>query len=299
MKHSGPKKISTSALAKKKGISVGAMFELLATAGYLVGQGDQTELTEEGVSAGGEAAMSKKFGKYVIWPESLKLADVPEGISAQPFITAKSIGNHFAISATKINHMLAELGWIKKFQKGWIVSDYGKKLGGVQSNDRRTGVPYVRWPEAIISVSALRESAGEITGEKLSQDADSKKETSDFMDFRKRFPAKHRATDGHMVRSKAEMLIDNWLYMAGIVHAYERKLPIEENAYCDFYIPSGNVYIEYWGYENDRKYLARKKEKIELYNKYNFHLIQLKDEDVQSLDDILPRLLLKFGIQAY
>lgn len=41
--------------------------------------------------------------------------------------------------------------------------------------------------------------------------------------------------------------------------------------------------------------LARKKEKIKLYNKYSFHLIQLKDEDVQNLDDILPRLFLEFG----
>lgn len=50
-------------------------------------------------------------------------------------------------------------------------------------------------------------------------------------DSREKFEAKHRATDGHFVRSKAEMLIDNWLYMAEIVHAYERKLPIEEDVY--------------------------------------------------------------------
>jgi hypothetical protein len=43
---------------------------------------------------------------------------------------------------------------------------------------------------------------------------------------RKKFPDKHRSTDGHLVRSKAEVLIDNWLYMAGIVQAYERRLPI-------------------------------------------------------------------------
>jgi len=94
-------------------------------------------------------------------------------------------------------------------------------------------------------------------------------------------------------------LIDNWLYMAEIVHAYERKLPIEEEVYCDFYIPTGKVYIEYWGYENDQKYLARKKQKIELYKKYGFNLIELEDKDVQNLDDILPRLLLKHGVQAY
>ena len=28
--------------------------------------------------------------------------------------------------------------------------------------------------------------------------------------FRERFPAQHRTTDGHLVRSRAEVLIDNW-----------------------------------------------------------------------------------------
>ena len=87
--------------------------------------------------------------------------------------------------------------------------------------------------------------------------------------------------------------------MAEIIHAYERKLPIEEDVYCDFYIPTGKVYIEYWGYENDSKCLHRKNEKIGIYKKYGFNLIELNDEDVQNLDDKLPRLLLKYGIQAY
>jgi len=33
--------------------------------------------------------------------------------------------------------------------------------------------------------------------------------------------------------------------------------------------------------------------------KYGFNLIELEDKEVQNLDDILPRLLLKFGVQAY
>ncbi|NCU39971.1 hypothetical protein EOL99_03715 [Candidatus Falkowbacteria bacterium] len=95
------------------------------------------------------------------------------------------------------------------------------------------------------------------------------------------------------------MLIDNWLYMAEIVHAYERKLPIEEDVYSDFYIPTGKVYLEYWGFEEDEKYLNRKKQKIEIYKKYGFNLIEICDKEVQNLDDHLPRLLLKFGITSY
>jgi hypothetical protein len=108
-----------------------------------------------------------------------------------------------------------------------------------------------------------------------------------------------RTADGHYVRSRAEMLIDNWLYMSEIVHAYERKLPVEEDVYCDFYLPIGKVYIEYWGLENDERYAARKKVKIDIYNKYGFNLIEIDDTDIQNLDDVLPRKLLRFGIQAY
>jgi len=84
--------------------------------------------------------------------------------------------------------------------------------------------------------------------------------------FRSKFPAKHRTEDGHWVRSKSELIIDNWLYNKGIVHAYERQVPIEEELYCDFFIPEGKVWIEYWGLE-DEKYLKRKELKKELYKK--------------------------------
>ena len=118
-------------------------------------------------------------------------------------------------------------------------------------------------------------------------------------DFRQKFPANLRTMDGHMVRSRAEVLIDNYLYnAAGLVHAYERKLPVEEDVYSDFYLPDKRIYIEYWGLENDPKYVARKEKKQAIYHKYKdrFHLIELGDNEIANLDDHLPRLLLKFGI---
>ena len=143
-----------------------------------------------------------------------------------------------------------------------------EKLGAVQDEDSRSGIPYARWPESILSAKALKDSIDNLKG------IEKPKTESDKMDsFRHKFEAKHRSTDGHFVRSKAEMLIDNWLYMAEIVHAYERKLPIEE-VYSDFYIPTGKVYIEFWGYDNDEKYLARKQQKQAIYQKYNFNLIE-------------------------
>jgi len=209
-------------------------------------------------------------------------------------ITATVIGKHFDLSSKKMNYILSELGWIKRGLKGWLITEQGKKLGAIQGEDSRSGVPYAKWPESILNLKALIDSIDNLKG------VEKPKTDSDKADsFRHKFEAKHRATDGHFVRSKAEMLVDNWLYMAEIVHAYERKLPIEEEVYCDFYIPTGKVYIEFWGYDNDAKYLARKQKKQAIYQKYNFNLIELTDEEVLNLDDILPRLLLKFGVQAY
>ncbi|WP_305457754.1 hypothetical protein [Photobacterium leiognathi] len=39
--------------------------------------------------------------------------------------------------------------------------------------------------------------------------------------------------------------------------------------------------------------------KQDLHAKYGFNLIELNDDDVQNLDDVLPRMLLKFDIKAY
>lgn len=288
------KRLSTTQLAKQRGISPNELFAQLNELGLLKKENDQWVLTEAGERLGG-VHLNGKYGQYAAWPEDIDFGQMAANESStDKLITATAIGKHFDLSPNKMNYILSELGWIKKGLKGWLVTDQGAKLGAKQGEDSRSGIPFARWPESILHAKALKDSIDNIKG------VDKPKTDSDKMDsFRHKFEATHRTTDGHFVRSKAEMLIDNWLYMAEIVHAYERKLPIEEEMYCDFYIPTGKVYIEFWGYENDEKYLARKQEKLALYQKYNFNLIELTDKEVLNLDDILPRLLLKFGVQAY
>ena len=113
--------------------------------------------------------------------------------------------------------------------------------------------------------------------------------------FRNKFPAKLRAEDGHLVRSRAEQIIDNWLYHKGIVHAYERRVPIEEEVYCDFFIPIGQkVWIEFWGIEEEEKYQRRKELKKSFYKKHDKNLIELMPKDIENLDDIMPIKLRPF-----
>ena len=261
-------------------------------------------LTAKGKLAGGRIKTSVKLGDYIEWPESFDLTQLPAHQSpdiAVELVSSTKIGKEFSLSSNKVNYLFSELGWVNKSLKGWIATDQGLKQGAIQSEDTRSGVPYVRWPESITQSRLLLSSIDDITGStsQSPSSSDDTKTASTSMGYSENVEAKHRATDGHFVRSKAEMLIDNWLYMAEIIHAYERKLPIEENVYCDFYIPTGKVYIEYWGYDDDPKYLARKAKKLAVYEKYGFKLIELDDTDVQNLDDILPRMLLKFGVQAY
>lgn len=115
-------------------------------------------------------------------------------------------------------------------------------------------------------------------------------------DFREKYPRKYRTQDGHYVRTKSETILDDWLYHHLIVHGYERKVPIAEDMYSDFYVPQGQCYIEYWGIE-DEEYSKRKDKKKALYSKYGLNLVELARKDIENIDDILPKKLIKFGVK--
>jgi len=116
-------------------------------------------------------------------------------------------------------------------------------------------------------------------------------------EFRKNYPATIRCDDGHFVRSNAEMTIDNWLFRQNIAHGYERRLPVPETVFCDFYILSEEgrdyIYIEYWGM-NDELYKKRTERKKEIYNKYNFQLIDLTPRDLDNVDEALPQKFYRY-----
>ena len=219
-------------------------------------------------------------------------------------LNATTIGKHFNISSQRLNLILSELGWIGKSISGWEVTKLGKSIGGKQYEYETNGSSYVLWPESILQNNNLTSGFKEVnsiteTPKEQNVENDVRVIKSNTENFREKFPATFRTKDGHMVRSRAEVIIDNALYDYKLAHAYERKLPIEEELYSDFFIPTENVYIEFWGMENDPKYAERKKVKIAIYQKYDFKLIELTDDDITNLDDYLPKKLLKFGIKVY
>jgi len=99
------------------------------------------------------------------------------------------------------------------------------------------------------------------------------------------------------------MLIDNWLYNHKILHAYEKSVFMPKNpdavVLSDFYLPEGDVYIEFWGLNEDEQYLKRKKKKKSLYENNDVDVIHLEEKHIKRLNDIMPRKLHEYLPQEF
>lgn len=118
------------------------------------------------------------------------------------------------------------------------------------------------------------------------------------------YEGRYTCKDGHIVKSKSERDIDNYLFEHGISHAYERELPYgateKEVLHPDFYLPNylgegKHVYIEHWGYnENNIQYTKTKKFKMPIYEKLGITLICTYEKtDMGKIDTVLDRKLNK------
>lgn len=219
-------------------------------------------------------------------------------------LNATALGDKFGLNPQQINRILFDLKWTERDGKGWKPSSQGLKLQAERYIFSKTLVPYVRWPEDICKSRVLQNAVSEFLSvetlakptqavETLPEDAADKPEG-----FRERFPPTIRASDGHMVRSRAEALIDGWLYENRVVHAYEKLVRVDQKMYCDFYLPELDVYIEFWGMEGNSKYRARKEVKLDIYRQNELRLIEVKDHHIENLDDYLTEALAKFGCFA-
>jgi len=113
-------------------------------------------------------------------------------------------------------------------------------------------------------------------------------------DFRQRYPAEYRTSDGRFVRSKGEKIVADWFYNQNIRYEYERK--IAEAHMCDFYLPDTDTYVEYWG-KDDEVYRRYRENKEKFYSEEGLKLISLDEEDLKHIDDVLMSKLGK-GIRA-
>lgn len=67
-------KLSSSKIAKNLGLKTDQFIDELLSRGFISEIGNKNNLTEKGISSGGEFKFSKRFGSYYLWPEDFKFS---------------------------------------------------------------------------------------------------------------------------------------------------------------------------------------------------------------------------------
>ena len=291
------KNMSTSALARHLGLPSLELFNLLRELGWIKRGAGGWLLTGKGEFEGGSYVQSERYGRYIVWPEAVLEHARLQNASAEVVISASSIGRACHVSGRYINHVLHELGWISPGVKGWRITDAGRTLGGVEIENEETSIPFVKWPPEIISNQRLQAALVNSYGAIGSADAPGQLPEGDLFAEQRLQPC--HGIDGHAFDQHEMAAICNWLYFAGLTHACGRQLPGETSLCADFYLPGGNVYIEYWGEQGSSTLLSEKFDKKAVLEQQGMVLLEITDKDIEHLDEILARELLRHGIPVY
>ena len=278
------KHISTTALARQLHKESKELFTLLAQGGWMVKVDNHWQLTEKGKFEGGIYINHPKYGEYIAWPESVQDHPLLRLLPEAP-LSATHIGNKVDLPARLINLLLAERGWIKKHIRGWLLTPRGKAIGGEQHSSEQTGVPYATWPETLLDNSLFLDAIAHITGA--------------------RFPQANtlqscRALSGQHVTSREELIVENWLYIAGINHACDYALYAgNDTIRTEFFLSELQVCIDIWGANDNAALLTEKLNRQEFYKKHGYDFIELHDETIAQVDEVLAKQLLHFGLAVY
>ncbi|MEE8056377.1 MAG: hypothetical protein V3T17_00880 [Pseudomonadales bacterium] len=290
MDDNAPHKLSTSALAKSLDVPSQQLFATLKDYGWIRKLAEGWELTSKGKFEGGEYIHSKRYGRYIIWPEEMAEHPLFQALEDNRHTSAMALGKSVGINAREVNRILAELGWIKHGFQGWELTPLGEQRGGVQLENDNSGTFYVMWPQAVQSDLIL--------GQQLQLSAEIYSNTSPAGDDLFDQQSQYQGIDGHQHRSRAHLHICHWLYMVGIAHACQRRLPITEELYADFYLPSQQLYIECWDDEDGAGLIQRMKRK-EIFQQWGVAVIDIEKEDLTHLDEVLTRQFRKQGVRVY
>ena len=296
MDDNSPHKLSTSALAKRLEIPSQQLFVTLKDYGWIKKLEEGWALTTKGEFEGGEYVHSKRYGRYIVWPDELIEHPLFQALEDNRHVSATVLGKRVGISAREVNRVLAELGWIKHGFQGWELTHHGEQQGGIQLDNENSGTFYVVWPQAIESDAILNDQlqlSANIYSDDIS-DGGRAPEEGDLFAASESF----QGIDGHQHSSRAQLKICHWLYMAGIAHACHRRLPVRQELYADFYLPAHHIYIEYWDDEGSSGLKQRMLRK-ELYQQWAAVVIDIEKGDLSQLDELLTRQFRKQGIRVY
>ena len=292
-------RLSTSALAKKLSIPSQQLFVTLRDYGWIERQGEHWGLTPKGEFEGGTYQNSRRFGRYIVWPDTIEAHPLIVAIESSQRITAAGMYRYYPrIHPRQINRALAELGLQHHSIIGWELSALGRTLGGQQAESENTGAFYVTWPHEIVDHPVVHRELTRQTGQNEPSVPPASSSEPDLFANATRSLEEFKGIDGHSLNGRLEMRVCNWLYLAQLAHAYRRALPTEDVVLADFYLPAGNIYIDCWEADVPATELSAKLNKRDIYKELGLRSIEVNAADAEKLDEVLGRGLLAFGIRC-
>jgi len=292
-------KLSTSALARKLNIPTQQLFATLKDYGWIQRAGETWSLTPKGEFEGGTYRQSRRYGRYIVWPETLDKHPLISAIESNQRITATGMVRYYPrLHARQINRALAEIGLQHHSILGWELTELGKTLGGQQEESGNSGAYYVTWPHEVIDHPVLHRELTRQSDQVQAPPAEQEAVEGDLFAAAEDETPACGGIDGHQLQSPLEVQVCNWLYLAQLAHAYQRALPTEELVLADFYVPAGSVYIDCWDDDVPAQSLTSKLHRRELYKQMGLRNIEINAADAERLDEVLGRGLLAFGIRC-
>lgn len=283
-------KLSTSALAKLLDIPLQQLFSTLRDCGWIRKVEDGWVLTAKGEFEGGEYVHSRRYGRYIVWPDAIVEHQLLRGIESNRLLNAAQLARKYQITAREARRVLGELGLLRRDFSGWSLTRAGEQLGGVVV-ESDAGDADISWPENLLEnslVAAQFDYMQRLYVEADSHDGDLLAAVTDL-----------QALDGHTFRSRSEWLVCHWLYLAGIAHACHRRLPLAQEHYADFWLPQAQVYIEVSGDEHDATAITSSLERLDIYRKQQWPYVEVRAEHLAHLDEYLTRALREFGVNVF
>tara|TARA_R110002110_G_scaffold405550_1_gene624775 strand:- start:35787 stop:36710 length:924 start_codon:yes stop_codon:yes gene_type:complete len=301
-------RLSTTALARALEIPVQQLFVTLKDYGWIQRHDDTWLLTPKGEYEGGRYRDSKRFGRYIVWPPALAQHPLLSAIESNQRITASQMRRYYPrLQPRQLNRALAELGLQQHSILGWELTEFGRQLGGQQTESESTGAFYVNWPHEIVDHPVIHRELERLSGQPDCASGEGVLPAQDpqapdlFAPEQAGAPALARGCsgiDGHRTDSRLQALVCNWLYLAQLAHATQRALPVEESLHADFYLPAGSVYIDCWQDGAAPSHLSAKLRNKEVCKDHGLRYLEVKDSDAERLDEVLGRGLLAFGIRC-
>ena len=334
--------LSTSSLAKRLRLPIQQLFVTLRDYGWIERQEDAWRLTAKGELHGGAYQNSSRFGRYIVWPESLMEHPLITAIESNQRVSPGGMQRYYPhLSARQINRALCELGLQKQTRAGLEVTELGKRFGGLQDRDEDHALAVVSWPHELVDNPVIHRELNRLVGDgaeptaaqsgersmqntppssspdtlhaeqRAAQGAAPGEATAAQDDTRGRAsgntgdlfandesPASlsdeervYRSLDGRSVASLLQLRVCDWLYEAQLAHAYQRRLPIEEELCADFYVPIAGLYVECWEREVPTGDLTRRLRVREVCRDLGLAYLEVAAADIDRIDELLSKHL--------